>query len=259
MPSALVVNPNTSPAMTEEIREIAERVFTPPWNCTVVCAPGGPESLESWRDYALAAVATMPLLEEHRSADGVVLACFGDPGLPALKEVAEVPVVGIAEAALSQALLLGGRLGILAGMSRAVPLMDALVRDYGLGERYAGTESLELRVLQLGADRAATLQALTAAAGRLARRGADVLVLGCAGLGPFRAELAGAVPLAVIDPVDAGCRALRALVEAGLSTGRAGLYARPPPQRMNRLEAVFSPGLSRLLERWGRGDGEVEP
>jgi allantoin racemase len=259
MPRALIVNPNTSQAMSEEIRLAAEPIFVPPWSCRVVNAPGGPESLESWRDYAIASVATMPLLEERPPADGIVLACFGDPGLPALKEMADVPVVGIAEAAMAMALLVGGKFGILAGTVRAVALMDALVRSYGLEARYAGTESLGMRVLDLGANRPATLRALAGAAGRLVSRGADVLVLGCAGLGAFRSELAREVPLAVVDPVDAGCRALRALVEGGLSTARAGLYARPLPQRMHRLEEVLAPGTSRFLERWGQEDPEVKP
>jgi allantoin racemase len=253
MRRALVVNPNTSAAMTEEIRRTAEPIFCAPWSCQVVGAPGGPESLESFRDYALAAVAVMPLLERHLPMDGVVLACFGDPGLGALKEVCEVPVVGIAEAAMAQALLLGGRFGILAGMDRAVSLMDALVRDYGLCERYAGTEGLSMRVLTLDADRAATLEALVAASGRLLSRGADVLLLGCAGLTAFRDALSTKVGAVVIDPVDAGCRMLRALVEGGLATSRAGIYARPAPQRMNRSGEAFGQELVRTLERWQPG------
>jgi allantoin racemase len=248
MPSALVINPNTSPSMSAVIRTTAEAVFTVPWSCQVVNAPAGPESLESWRDYALSAVAVMPLVAEHRSASGIVLACFGDPGLQALKELAGVPVIGIAEAAMSQALLLGGRFGILAGMDRAVSLMDALVQGYGLGSRYAGTEPLGMRVLDFEADRAGTLQVLAQAAGRLLRRGADVLLLGCAGLSGFREELGNRTGATIVDPVEAGCRMLRSVVESGLSTSRAGLYARPAPQRMNALDALFSPAMRRFLE-----------
>jgi len=244
---ALVINPNTSSEMSAAIRRTAEAVFTAPWSCRVLNAPGGPESLESWRDYALAAVASLPLLKLPPPPSGVVLACFGDPGLHALKELAEVPVVGIAEAAMSQALLLGGRFGILAGMARAVSLMDALVQGYGLGSRYAGTEPLGIRVLDLEVDRARTLRVLGKAAGRLAQRGADVLLLGCAGLTSFREELASETGAAVLDPVEAGCRMLRALVESGAATSRAGLYARPAPQNMHRLKTLFGPELRRAL------------
>ncbi len=256
MPRALVVNPNTSAAMSEEIRRTAEPVFSAPWSCQVVNAPGGPESLESWRDYALASVAVMPLVEDPQGAAGVLLACFGDPGLPALKEICPVPVVGIAEAAMSLALLVGGRFGILAGMDRAVSLMDALVRGVGLEPRYAGTESVGMRVLELDADRARALDALEAASGRLVRRGAEVLLLGCAGLTGFRQELSSRLGTVVIDPVEAGCRLLRAVVEAGLPTARSGWYARPAPQRMNRPQEPFGPRLLEILRRWEPGRGE---
>lgn len=250
---ALVVNPNTSAEMSAEIRRTAEAVFAPPWSCEVVNAPAGPESLESWRDYALAAVAALPLVAAHPSAAGVVLACFGDPGLAALKETTAVPVVGIAEAAMSQALLVGGRFGILAARERATSLMDALVQGYGLGARYAGTTPLGMPVLELQRDRAVTLRTLAAAAELLTRRGADVLLLGCAGLSGFRADLAARTGLAVIDPVEAGCRLLRVLVESGIGISRSGLYAAPPPQRMNGLDALFSPAMRAFLERWTTG------
>ncbi len=250
MPRAVVINPNTSAAMTAEIRRTAERVFTDPWSVEVACAPAGPESLESWRDYHLASVTSLPLLEEHNGADGYLLACFGDPGLYLFKEVCPAPVVGIAEASMSLALLLGGRFGILAGMDRAVGLMDSLVRGYGLESRYAGTSALNMRVLDFESERAATLAALERCAGELRARGADVLLLGCAGLTGFVGELQERLQVTVIDPVEAGCRMLQAVVGAGLRVSHAGLYARPAAQRMNHLERLFSPEMASLLKTW---------
>jgi allantoin racemase len=256
MPSALVINPNTSASMTEDIARTAARVFEPEWSCVVASAPAGPESLESWRDYELAAVDVLPLLEANRGCDGILLSCFGDPGLYALKQVAPVPVVGIAEAAMSTALLVGGRFGILAGREGSRPLMDSLVRTYGLEARYAGCESLSMPVLDFEADRPATLDRLAAACERLAGRGADVVLLGCAGLTGFRDELAARVPVVAVDPVEAGCRMLKALVELGLRTSRGGIYADPPPQRMNGLERLYAPGMVRLLKEWeGKAHG----
>ena len=160
MPRALVVNPNTSAAMTAGIRATAEQVFQPPWSCVVAHAPAGPESLESWRDYHLSGVCVLPLLRDHPDVDGILLACFGDPGLYLLKEIAAVPVVGIAEASMSLALLLGAKFGILAGMRRAVELMDSMVRTCGLESRYAGTWPLDMRVLDFEERRAETLDTL---------------------------------------------------------------------------------------------------
>ena len=252
MPNALVINPNTSAAMTAEIEHTARRVFRPPWACTVSAAPAGPESLESWSDYALASIAVLPLLAEHPDVDGIVLACFGDPGLYPLKEASDKPVVGIAEASMALALLIGNRFGILAGMRRAVELMDSMVRTYGLEARYAGTESLDMRVLDFDKDRAATLRVLEHASRTLRGRGADVLLLGCAGLTGFVDELEGRVSMPVIDPVEAGCRALQALCEAGLNTSHASLFEKPAEQNMQRLEQVFSPSMSEMLRKLRR-------
>ena len=249
MPKALVINPNTSPEMTAEIAETAERVFQLPWSCHVTAAPSGPESLESWTDYYLASVCVLPLLENYQEVDGVVLACFGDPGLFVLKEQCKVPVVGIAEASMSLALLLGAKFGILAGMGRAVELMDSMVQTYGLNERYAGSQSLAMRVLVFEQDRPKTLETLVEASLALRARGAEVLLLGCAGLTGFAPELQARVSMPVIDPVEAGCRSLMALSDAGYSTSQVGLYARPAFQKMKNLPGLFSPEMSELLRK----------
>lgn len=250
MAKALVINPNTSMEMSRGIRLTAERVFQPPWSSCTVNAPAGPESLESWRDYQLGGVASLPLLQTLEDVDGVVLACFGDPGLYAMKEMARIPVVGIGEAALSMALLLGGRFGILAGMGRAVGMMDAMVRTYGLESRYAGTLALEVRVATLEQDPPATLDLLTRAANQMLERGADVLVLGCAGLTGFSAPLAARIPFTIIDPVEAGCRMLKAVVESGLDVSRLGLYSRPAAQPMRNTQTLFSPEMAGFLKKW---------
>jgi len=253
MPRALVINPNTSPGMTGEIRATAERVFQPPWSCVVVPAPAGPESLESWRDYHLASVCVLPLLRDHPDVDGVVLACFGDPGLYLLKEVAPVPVVGVAEASMSLALLLGGTFGILAGMRRAVELMDSMVRTYGLESRYAGSYPLDMRVLDFERRRDETVDALEKAGRALRERGADVLLLGCAGLTGFTCDLEARLRMTIVDPVEAGCRLLRTIVDSGLQVSHTGIYARPAPQRMNHLDRLFSRDMVDLLEEWEQG------
>ncbi len=247
MPKALVINPNTSDNMTAEIETTARRVFQPPWSCVVAPAPAGPESLESWTDYHLASVSVLPLLDRHQDAAGVVLACFGDPGLYVLKEVSQGPVVGIAEAAMSMALLAGAKFGILAGMGRASALMDSMVSTYGLERRYAGTKSLEMRVLDFEADRTRTLAALEKASSELRMNGAEVLLLGCAGLTGFVDELQQRTAMPVIDPVEAGCRMLQAMHASGLGTSHLGLYARPAPQRMKRLEALFTQAMQAVL------------
>lgn len=253
MPKALVINPNTSPEMTEEIAETAERVFQPPWTHVVCMAPAGPESLESWTDYHLASVCVLPLVGEHADADGVVLACFGDPGLYVLKESCDVPVIGIAEASIAISLMLGAKFGILAGMGRAVELMDSMVRTYGMEARYAGTESLEMRVLDFEKEHAKTLDRLEQVGTKLRHQGAEVLLLGCAGLTGFVEETQARIDIPIIDPVEAGCRMLQTVTDSGLQTSHVGLYAEPAPQNMNDLEQMFSDEAIELLRKPRQG------
>ena len=87
-------------------------------------------------------------------------------------------------------------------------------------------------------------------------RGADVLLLGCAGLTSFIQDVQQRVPVTIIDPVEAGCRMLQSLVDSGLVTSRAGLYAHPAPQHMNHLERAFSPEMVQLLKTWEPEDHE---
>lgn len=249
MPKALVLNPNTSRSMTAEIEVTAQRVFQSPWSCIVASAPAGPESLESWSDYHLASVAVLPVLDAHPDVDGIVLACFGDPGLYLLKESCPVPVVGIAEASMSLAMLLGARFGILAGMRRAVELMDSMVKTYGLETRYAGTVSLEMRVLDFDKHRSATLSVLERASRKLRENGAEVLLLGCAGLTAFVEDLQANVEMPVIDPVEAGCRMLQTVCAARLNTSHVGLYSKPASQNMQQLEKLFSSEMAQVIRK----------
>ena len=250
MPKALVLNPNTSQGMTAEIRKTATRVFQNPWESEVLAAPAGPESLESWTDYHLASVCVLPLVETYQAeVDGIVLACFGDPGLYLLKEYCEIPVVGIAEASMSLAILLGAKFGILAGMRRAVELMDSMVRTYGFETRYAGTESLEMRVLDFEKEREQTLERLEKTSLKLRERGAEVLLLGCAGLTGFVDDLQNKVDMPVIDPVEAGCQVLKTIHASGLNTSHIGLYSSPAPQKMNQLGELFTDDMIKVLNR----------
>ena len=130
-------------------------------------------------------------------------------------------------------------------------LMDSMVRTYGLEPRYAGAESLEMRVLDFSLNPEVTLAALENASWALRKRGAESLLLGCAGLTGFKAGLQERVEMPVIDPVEAGCRLVQALVSAGLKTSHVGLYARPAGQKMNDLERVFSPGMQKYIKNQG--------
>jgi len=249
MPKALVINPNTTAAMSSDIALHAARVFTPPWECDVVQPRGGPQSIETWVDMYISTLAMLDLLKDHSDADGILIVCFGDPGLFALREILDVPVVGLAEANFLTACMLGMRFGVIAGLQKDAAGIENLLWTYGLEKRCAGFQTIDLTVLDMHQSHAKTLAMLVQASLALADKGAEVLVLGCAGLSGFRQELALKAGLPVIEPVEAACWQLRSLVELGLRTSRSGIFAKPSPKQLTGIDSILAKPLGEWLKK----------
>lgn len=236
----LVVNPNTSAEMTKAIEQTVAASLHGDNQAEVITASMGPRSLESFYEYSLASVGVIATLKkldlEHYQ--GMLLACFGDPGLYALKETMPFPVVGIAEAALSLALLLGYRFAILAASEKAVPMMENMVQQYGLSSRLAGVFPLGMAVLDLEVDRVRTIAHMLEVGRRAVAAGAEVLLLGCAGMTGFAGKIEDELGVVVVDPIIAGVKTLEAIVESGLKVCRRGLYAAPAPKEVLGMEFI---------------------
>jgi allantoin racemase len=254
MPRALVVNPNTSQWMTKNIRESAADVFQSPWEFSTAQPPGGPDSIDSLYESGLAAVGMLDLLEEMDAADGVVIACFSDPGLFEFRELLDVPVVGVAEASFLAAIMISYRFGILGGSPKDIPWMESILCKYGLEKRCSGIQPMGPGYTLSGEHSAATLAGLVGAGKDLINRGAESLILGCAGWGIHRPVLENELSVPVIDPVGVACWQLKMLVELRLKTSKAGLFHWPMPKQMRGLVNILSGSLStRVAERAGKG------
>lgn len=229
----LVINPNTSHSITEGIRKTVERVRSPDTSVTVTEPDFGPEALESFYDYTLSAFGLCRLLErEKEGRDGILVACFGDPGLYAAKEICPCPVIGIAEASIAMSLLLGSRFSILAASEKAVPMMEDMVARYGMDRRLAGVFPLNMGVLEAESSPQKTVERLIEQ-GRLAiSKGAEVLILGCAGMTGFSEPVSKALNIPVLDPVKTAFLALEALCGGGFEVSRKGLYQAPAKQNI---------------------------
>jgi allantoin racemase len=201
----LVINPNSSEAVTRAIdRAVAPLRLSggPPIECLTLRE--GPAGIESQRD---ADSVILPLCALIRSLDAqagaFVVACFSDPGLFSAREVTAKPVLGIAECGILAALTLGQRFGILSILAASLPRHLRYVGAMGLSGRLAGDLPVGLGVAEL-ADEERTLDRLVATGMALRdRHGADVLVLGCAGMAGYRARLERAVGVPVVEPTQA--------------------------------------------------------
>lgn len=235
-----VINPNTTASMTALIAACAREVAAPGTVVTGRTPTMGPASIESHYDEALAVPGLLQVIREDTEADAFVLACFGDPGLDAAREAASVPVVGIAEAAMKTASLLGRSFSVVTTMQRTVGRAWDLTRIYGLERQCVGVHACEIPVLDLEEDQERTYAVILAQSKQaLAEDGADAIVLGCAGMAGLPEMLTAQLGVPVIDGVAAGTVLAEGLVRLGLRPTQHGELATPPPKRYTGILAPF--------------------
>ena len=227
----LVINPNTSVSMTDHIREALIPIKRKDTKLTVVCPDRGPETIESAYDEAYAIPPTLELVSKanEEGYDAVVLACFSDPGLDAAKEVSAIPVLGIEEASLHVAAMLGARFTVLTPRKERIASKREHVHMRGLSHFLASVRSLDLSVAETDADPAKTKKRIFDVARRAVEEdGAEVIILGCGGMAGYAPEMEEKLKVKVIDPTSAALKIAEALVDLGLVHSKAGLYTTPP-------------------------------
>ncbi|GGR50824.1 allantoin racemase [Nocardioides luteus] len=224
----LVVNPNTTASMTALIGECARASVGPGVTVDAVDPGAGPVSLESHYDEAIAVPHLLRVLKDRDGYDGFVIACFGDPGLHAAREIVAGPVVGIAEAAMRTAGYLCRRFSVVTTLSRVVPHTWSIARDYGVADLVGGIHACEVPVVELETDPVAYARILDVCRRALVSDRSEAIVLGCAGMADLCARLSVDLGVPVIDGVAAATAEVEKLVRLGLSTSRLGEYAAPP-------------------------------
>ena len=196
----LTINPNSSASVTAAIDDAVAplRIAGGP-EIEVVGLTEGPPSITSQRD---ADSVVMPLVNRvtRDDADAFVIACFSDPGLHSVREAAGGrPVMGIAEWGILRALTLGERFGVIALSPSSIRRQQRMVRQMGVDGRYAGSWSVGASAAETaGADIRARL--IEAGRALVAQRGADVVVMGCAGMASHRAAIEQAIGVPVVEP-----------------------------------------------------------
>ncbi|MEV6235724.1 aspartate/glutamate racemase family protein [Lentzea sp. NPDC051838] len=234
-----VVNPNTSADMTALVERSAKAVAAPGTTIHALSPAMGPESIESHYDEALSVPGLLTEIAsgEQSGVDGYVVACFGDPGLDAARELARGPVVGIAEAAMRTAAYLGRGFTVVTTLARTRGRAWELADRYGMRGLCRGVHACEVPVLELDSD---TLDLVTTACARAVEvDDADVVVLGCAGMTDWATSIAAAIGVPVVDGLQSAVLTVQALVEMGLRTGKRGEFATPPPKRYAGLLRDF--------------------
>jgi allantoin racemase len=201
----VVINPNSTEAVTAAI-DVAMAPLRLAGGPEIVCQTlhEGPPGIESQHDAdSVIEPLCRTVAAQDNAASAFVIACFSDPGLHSAREATAKPVLGIAECGILTALTLGQRFGVISILKKSVPRHLRYIGAMGVGERLAADLPIELGVVEL-ADARATMGRMQEVGARLRdRHGADVLVMGCAGMARYRDELEAAVGLPVVEPTQA--------------------------------------------------------
>lgn len=199
-----VLNPNSSQAVTLGIQKAVAQLDGMGHRIVCMTNPEGPPGIESQIQADLTIPQTLRMAAEvEASAAAFVVACFGDPGLHALRDQTAKPVLGIQESAVLTAMTLGQRFGIISIIPRSIPRHLRSISAMGVADRLAGDRALNLGVADLQ-DAGRALERMTQVGRDLIEKdGADVLIMGCAGMAQFRAPLERALGVPVVEPCQA--------------------------------------------------------
>jgi allantoin racemase len=224
----LVVNPNTSASVSARLLHHVGAVVGNEASVRVATAAFGASYISDELGFAIAAHAGLDAAacdhEAHGDADALLLGCFGDPGIEALRELTGRPVVGLAEASMRQAAGFG-RFAIVTGGAAWRPMLERIARSLGWGEHLLRVEVLPASGAQLAADPDRAVVELRDAC-RRAAVGADAVILGGAGLAGLASRIASAIDVPLVDSVTAGSVALvEAARSARPSSGSAAAAA----------------------------------
>ena len=229
----LLANPNTTVAVTERMASVARAAVSPGTIITAVTATSGVPYIATRSEAVVGARAVLELFADHaEGCDAAIVAAFGDPGIGAARELLSIPVVGMAEAAMLTACMLGQRFAIVTFSPTLGPWYRECVDYNGLAGRCSGIHCLDeafADVINVAREKSARLVDLCAKA---IRGGAEVVILGGAPLAGLAAEVAGEVAVPLVDGVAAAARQAETLAALRPRKATAGSFRKPAAKPM---------------------------
>jgi Asp/Glu/hydantoin racemase len=201
----LVINPNSTEAVTRGIDQAVEPLRMtggPALDC--VTLKEGPPGIETQQHVDS---VVQPLLNLVRAKEAeyaaFVIACYSDPGLHSVREATQKPVLGISECGILTALTLGHRFGVIAILEKSIPRHLRYVGALGVTERLAGELAVGIPVVELSNEEKTFRRMVEVGKALRERHGADVVVMGCAGMARYRKPLQDEIGIPVVEPTQA--------------------------------------------------------
>jgi allantoin racemase len=225
----LLLNPNTTAAVTDLLLAAGRTAASPGTELIPLTASRGVPYIATRAEAQIGgAIALEMLAQHHRNADGAIIAAFGDPGLMGARELFDIPVIGMAEAAMLTACMLGRRFAIVTFAAALGPWYRECVEQHGLTGRLAGIRMLDgafRSITDVQAEKEALLVELANRA--VTEDGADVVILAGAPLAGLAEKIADRIPVPVVDQVAAAVKQIEALVTLRPRKATAGTFRRP--------------------------------
>lgn len=222
----LVINPNTTASMTAKIAVAARAVARPDTEIVATNSQSGPASIQGFLDVATCVPGLLDEVARHPDVDAIVVACFDDTGVDAVRTLVSVPVLGIGESAYHAASMISTKFSVITTLSRSVPGLENNLMRYGLMQKCARVRATDIPVLKLEeGDPETLLKIRTEIREAIEQDKAEAIVLGCAGMADLMAQLSQEFGLPVIDGVSAGITFAEALVNNNLRTSKIGAYS----------------------------------
>lgn len=244
----LVLNPNTTDAVTQMLLTAGRPAAAAGTELTGLTAPYGVPYIASRTEAQLGGALTLEMLATHQGDyDAAIIAAFGDPGLLPARELFDLPIIGMAEAAMLTACTLGQRFSIVTFTTTMANWYQDTVDTYRLGARCAGIRARSLAFSAIENVQAEKEQAIA----ELSREaveidGADVVILGGAPLAGLAPRLRAQVPVPVVDPIVAAVKMAEALVTLAPRKPAAGTFSRPPAKATSGLHPALAARIEHL-------------
>lgn len=212
----LIINPNSDPVMTEAIQRTAEDFIYENYEVTCKLTPGAPKFIETYEDELKAAPGMIQLVKENIEYDAYIVACHDDPYLDVIKELTNKPVVGIGEASMKIASMLGHRFSIVSTSKHSIPIKEELIRKYHLQDVLASVRAPNKNMTKFSEEK----KYLEVAKLAISEDMAEVIVLGCAGMTGLDKYLQERLNVPVLDGVICALFITVGLLKYGISTSK---------------------------------------
>ncbi len=237
-----LINPNTTASMTVTLRQAACEVASPGTHIIATTSRSGAVSIEGHYDEAMSIVGLVEAMREEPDADAYIIACFGDPGLLAAREITNAPVIGIAEAAMHAATFVSTGFSIVTTLERTRIIAEHLVQNYGMQRHCRRVRATNISVLELEKPESNARALILAECQKaVSEDKSGAIVLGCAGMADLVRFLEDKLGVPVIDGVSAAVKFAEALVGLGLKTSKQGDLAYPIHKSYRGALKSFAP------------------